>query len=519
MKKAFAVIILIMSLLIGLLPGCSNGGNRGNKILRPFNISEDNRYKIKIYYPRVKDLTPKDETVSDWEYYVEKKYGLDIDLQYTLWNDGNTADESGWGIDIPDLMTKAESGGFVYINSYDNLQKLVETGLISPVNEYMNEVPWLAVLDDDIVKGYTDANREIWAFPLVDEKKVWLRKYNSDIMDDAGIDIPGNLDEFSDYAEYLRTIDPDGNGKKDTYISKFTYISFFYNFIDVFNAFGCYPDYSKGIGYNPLIGEFEVVMLSENFPQAMAYIKGLYDAGLIANTDIHDKNALKDECNVASVYGLYTEGNTFPSESYGLFLLGEHMEDLVQVTGDCSCLAVLNGTSYAGDKIQSLVISLDSNKESYMDFLYGEKDRKYINKGEYYSVIRKDNDGSLLLDEISIKINLDTLGLGDIRITSDENMELINRMSLLSDANKEILDKISELSDTNLTYSVPLDSHSNTLNDLNRNTRQDIRRLLASIMNNEISIESAVEECWQLIKDNGVSDKLRLLNDKPKKVE
>ena len=157
----------------------------------------------------------------------------------------------------------------------NDLIAMRNTGVILELTPYLDQVPnYVELAGPSIEKGYIGP--ELWAFTnqmnMHPSQTTYVRQ---DWLDNLGMSLPTNLEEFKDMLIAFREEDPNQTGVQDTFgIGGFEGVV---GFSEIFNAFGV-----------PLPGFFFVrdgeAINSLDDPatvEALAFISELYDAGVI----------------------------------------------------------------------------------------------------------------------------------------------------------------------------------------------------------------------------------------------
>lgn len=179
------------------------------------------------------------------------------------------------GGDVPDLFSV----------NVDQLQTLVDNGLVVPVDEYVANMPhYNARLTDEAKINYDNFSIDGKHYGLTytvlegelsgnGSKGLSIRM---DWLDNLGLSVPTTLDELHDVLYAFTYNDPDGNGKDDTYglgTDKTEFIS------PVFGAFGIYLN-----GINSWMERDGELVHSTTLPEtkeALAVLRQWYAEGLI----------------------------------------------------------------------------------------------------------------------------------------------------------------------------------------------------------------------------------------------
>ncbi|HEU4326729.1 MAG TPA: hypothetical protein VFS21_26550 [Roseiflexaceae bacterium] len=167
----------------------------------------------------------------------------------------------------------------------DTWYRLVEAGLIAPVDDLLPQMPERTkthysdeqrnklVTLDGVMYGLADPG----ALPRTDGLVV-----RQDWLDKLGLKAPTNLDEFMTVAKAFTEQDPDGNGQNDTYgLGAFLESPGFYSmglgprFDFIYGAYGV-----AGV-WNLAQDSFGLNVRNPNYMQATQYVKSLIDAKVI----------------------------------------------------------------------------------------------------------------------------------------------------------------------------------------------------------------------------------------------
>ena len=157
------------------------------------------------------------EDCEAWEDYMLKKHGVLFELDYVTRKYDYNYKFAEWldcelGIEVDELKYLQDFNGFVVVNDLYTLSKLKESGIIMPVNEFIDDIEGYTGLPDEILASYMDPEGNIWGLPTGDEISIPRRIYNKEWLEAYGKGEPVNLDEFYDYAQFIAFEDPDGNG-------------------------------------------------------------------------------------------------------------------------------------------------------------------------------------------------------------------------------------------------------------------------------------------------------------------
>ena len=125
-------------------------------------------------------------------------------------------------------------------------------------------------------------NGGIYGVPRLNLEGKYNTYLRADWLDNLGMSVPVTLDDFHEVMRAFTTKDPDGNGQNDTYAYTGR------NLTPFFGAFGVMGTYSNDGGseqfpsyYTLKDGKVSANAISEEYKQALMFVKDAYDEGLI----------------------------------------------------------------------------------------------------------------------------------------------------------------------------------------------------------------------------------------------
>lgn len=243
MKKVLSMAMVALILVVSLA-GCGSSASSATSIASSANSSgemEPTSYTIMLN-SGVSEYPPdggeaKQIILENWE----KKLGItntDYNVVLVSGSDYSTKLNAMLaGGDIPDLFTA----------NISDLESLVSSGLIAPIDEYVENMPNYKKLME--VPG----NQEMYDAFMIDGKHYGFPRFSmpgeangpginglimrTDWLKNVDKETPTTLDELHDVLQAFTYDDPDGNGQNDTYglgSSKTNYFS------SIFGAYGVY---------------------------------------------------------------------------------------------------------------------------------------------------------------------------------------------------------------------------------------------------------------------------------------
>ncbi|KAB8130769.1 extracellular solute-binding protein [Gracilibacillus oryzae] len=272
--------MLIVSLfLIVLLSACNSDEEASQE-----EESTDGATKMTVFMPEGDTI---DLETNSFTELAEEEFGIDFEFETTSW-DGAAAKErrqislaSG---DYPDVFFLIE---WVDQFTASDLLKYGKQGVLIPLNDLIEEhAPNLQKVFEEYEEFHNitvapDGN--IYGVPQLEEcfhctwpNKMWI---NTDWLEKLNLEMPTTHEEFKNVLTAFAEQDPNGNGKADEVplsgsvaLPQHSIIPF------LMNGF-IYDDVDSKLMIND--GKVEFVANKAEWKEGLAYIKSLYDEGLI----------------------------------------------------------------------------------------------------------------------------------------------------------------------------------------------------------------------------------------------
>lgn len=414
-------LLLCLAMLTGTMTAC------GSKEEEPeVEVTAETQEEVTTaveddgeYLPLVKDAEEvtltiglmQMATVEDYETnlftkYLEEQTGINLDFVYFS-NDNDEAVTqlalmvaSGeklpdilWkmqGMDISTVFEYGEDGYFISLSDYfEN-----STHYFYEAAEALGE----GVLEEVFALGTDPTTGEIYSFPEIQESDidapVVIANINKTWLENVGCEAPTTVDELYEVLKKFATEDPNGNGEADEIpmIGFNGYRSDITQFI--INAFVYCND--KYI-FNATDGEVWVPYTTDEYRQALIYMKKLFDEGLLSpltftmasnasgNAEMKPVFTPSDGTAIAGIVGAHPmlcmeEGNDVIYEYESLAPLeaatdlggyAAYMEPTMVhhtfITSDCE-----------NPELAFKLLDFMSSRESYFWMRYGEKDVDWV---------------------------------------------------------------------------------------------------------------------------------------------
>lgn len=277
--KKYISLVLIISLIFFV--SCSGNPPENSETDRPLEqISEENLV-INIYRPPVGDLKGFNN-VSGWEEYIKERFGIEMKINYIspLHQSAITT-----GDYYPGAIREGKVSGLIEldVNAYRNIPTLMEEGLILPLDEYLAGNEAFLSLSPIIRDAFIMNDGKMWAFSGNNLHALGTRGFRTSWLEALELEVPGNLDELYEVSKAFAYNDPNGNGENDEHGMDFAYRTGIRMLIDLFMANGCYvSNYGAcSIAFDHNTGAYEDAALKPGMTDTVAYIKNLYDEGIL----------------------------------------------------------------------------------------------------------------------------------------------------------------------------------------------------------------------------------------------
>ncbi|HNX13477.1 MAG TPA: hypothetical protein PKH29_01320 [Oscillospiraceae bacterium] len=189
-----------------------------------------------------------------------------------------TLGESAYIETIVDKAKNKSLSGFVYVDNYSDLWKLVDAGVVVPLGQYVKDSEIWAALPENFKAALT-ANGSVWGIPADGEYVLpWVRSYRAEWLAELDRAIPENTDDLKSLLALLAEHEEAG-----------IYSVNAAGLADIFAAFDAPLSYGGPIGYNEAYSGIVDSMLTDGAKSALSYLRDLYRMGAI-NSDFLTTN-------------------------------------------------------------------------------------------------------------------------------------------------------------------------------------------------------------------------------------
>jgi len=187
-----------------------------------------------------------------------------------------TLGESSYLETVIDKVKNKTLSGFVYVDNYADLWKLVSAGVVMPLDRYVKDSDIWANLPSDFKAALT-ANGSVWGIPADGEYVLpWVRSYRTEWLTELDRAVPQTTEDLKALLALL--VEHEEAGLYSVNAA---------GLADIFAAFGAPLTYGNPIGYNETYGGVVDAMLTDGAPKALSYIRELYQTGAI-NSDFFE---------------------------------------------------------------------------------------------------------------------------------------------------------------------------------------------------------------------------------------
>ncbi|WP_019635817.1 ABC transporter substrate-binding protein [Paenibacillus fonticola] len=282
MKKRVSNLVCLVMVLSMMLAACSQktgtsgaGGDAGG--------SGDNQpVKISVFAQQESGIDLKTNGVSK---YLEENFNIEFDWQIIPTDGAKEKRQISLASgDYPDTYMLT---GYIDQFSQADVLKYGEQGVIIPLNDLIDQyAPNIkAALESNAsLRSYVTApDGNIYGLVAYSEcfhcsypNKMWI---NTKWLDQLNLEMPATMEEFKQVLQAFKTKDPNGNGKADEVPLSGSTEDFGVRIVPfLMNGF----IYNDDNNYLQLVnGKVDTVANKPEWKEGLAYIKSLYDEGLI----------------------------------------------------------------------------------------------------------------------------------------------------------------------------------------------------------------------------------------------
>lgn len=383
MKKIIIIIIAFLSLV-----GCSKGDLSNQEFEIKLHTKTQGEFEIVEILDNSTNLNKKEkleilkidyynekaiEKFPIWEEYFYDKYNLDININVINYEiEKHFIEEENF---VLYLNTS-------YYNGNKTIYNMINDYSLNGLNSAYEKYQWYQDINTDYIE-FLKKGREIVAIPCVDSILIRPRFYNKKYIDLLDINIPENINEFTEYLIRVKELNEENQYYYPMILSLRNITT---QASDLFRAFNVYVNSNESsmICLNPKTNSFEDAVFSEDFNNAFTYIRKLQQDGLLGfvrkTTDFtNSKNLATERYNIYNNNHYDIEEYKEPNyETYnGYYLVGYNDEKLIEVRKELSFYLFPKNNSDFEETI-NLFNGLFTDRSKYYDLRYGIEDQDYF---------------------------------------------------------------------------------------------------------------------------------------------
>lgn len=350
-----------------------------------------------LYFGDVSDYPDLKE---EWMTMVEEKYGIKVTI--------NALARNEYTQKVNLLMTSKDVTGLVGVFSTNEILMYKDQNAIEPVGDYLaNNETWKSMPED--MQNLYVFDGDLWGLPAGFTKNMFVRTMRKDWLDNLGLSVPTNMDEFYEVVRAFTYDDPDGNGVKDTYGLT---AAGTWNLQDIFQSFNARlnTDGSRSITYDPEANAWIDTMLKPEMAECLTFLNKLYTEGILDPEVFTNKGSMMREN-----FWSGKAGSTF----YWLGFSGDSRPYLEKLTPDVEFVEIpymsgnidkninhvwygtipyimVKGTENADRMINEAVDLMLGSQDSHFDFAYGIEGKTYRVEDNTVYTLMDENAGTLM---------------------------------------------------------------------------------------------------------------------------
>lgn len=429
------------------------------------------------------DNTGKYYQLSDWQTYIQDKFGIEIYVDYN---------------------GKNQMDGVVYLRYLDAHVSAYNTQVLQLSNEefaydlspYYQKYGWDKYIENQYLDAL-DTDGSIYAVPAANTKYIVPRYYNKEYLDQLNMEVPETVERFREYLLATKEL----NSSDVTFYPMVMFPMHTLCTADIFRAYGVYFNsiMNSARVFNPNTQSFEDGVFSENIEEAVGFVRQLQSEQLLVFSQIPGEGSLGAfNKKLSSEYNVVYNTKTFGFSPYiiaqsdyervnGYFLTGSNVSNVCEVRSDLAFYMFPKAIENINETIE-LFNRVFTDNEFYADLRYG------IEGKDYYVL-----DGIPVKQEPAAGV---LLGINQIKPVYEINDSLSPESVSIVDSLSDILTYENNVFKQKWTYSYSGDRDSNQDNHIE------------IIFNKEISPYDAIEEYKKEFRKSGKLNMLNTLNEK-----
>jgi len=213
MKRKIVCILMVVSMLLGMVTGCSKKTNQNDK---------DNKLVVGI----VQNAQITDYDNNKFTQYIEENTGIDLEFEYYSSNASEYVQQltlrAASSDKLPDVIWGFQNLGINTMNDFGqdgyflDLTDLIEEHAPNYKKQFANMTE---EMQKRVTRKGTCEDGAFYGMPLVTTPTIDMLQYlmyiNQTWLDKLGLQAPTNVDELYSVLKAFRDNDPNGNGEND----------------------------------------------------------------------------------------------------------------------------------------------------------------------------------------------------------------------------------------------------------------------------------------------------------------
>lgn len=455
--------------------------------------------QLNFYYPI--DLEDSYYNLLGWENYIQEKFGIELYVNHR---------------DLyPSSIFYLNDGEKYSYSNRANVRCHLEnptryiSSMAIDMKAYYEKYGWDRYIDQKYIDGLTFDGR-VLAVPSAPDKFIAPRYYNEKYLVKLNVDVPSNPSELYEFLSGAKAANKNDPSYYPMFVSRDNVLPCI---SDILRSFGAYASTggNTACAFNPVTETYEDAVFSEEFSDALTYIRNLQGEGLfgIHGEGLHNSRAgenifigdiFRVSKDFASEYQYIYNDNiknfsyftkVTPDYEYkkGYYLTHSNDKKVCEIRADMA-FYVFRGTDIAG--VADLFNQIMTDHDFYADLRYGMEGEEYITSQS--GVIPVHPKMGRFADIKQIIPPEDPHAYGDF-----ESLEVIKTLP------------------EQLTYEISFINDVTTYTDDTERFRFN-RRILDALFCDTVPAAEAVNEYRKLFLELGLDEVVRNLNEKLGKV-
>jgi hypothetical protein len=326
--------------------------------------------------------------------------------------------------------------GLIELNTgdYVNLAVLRNSGLILPIDDYLNDNEVYQSMPAAMKSAFTLPDGKTWALCTQSFLGIYSRNLKTSWLDALGLDVPYTLEQLYEVSRAFAYDDPNGNNKSDEHGMDINIQTAARMLSDIFFANDCFlSNYSAcSISYDYSTEAYEDAVLKPGMLDSLLYIKRLNDNGILhinRNWDFMEREGFGNFYDCSSFFP--------PEEGWEPIYTFNHGEyPTIRALKPDNCFILTSNTENPGQVLNSFVNTFMGSPEGMAMGMFGVPGHSYSTTGSTITQLIPFNDSNTInltslntniLDQYMVDIQSEYLAKDLLEQCIREN-RLINEM-------------------------------------------------------------------------------------------